>query len=441
MARRSTPRTGIRRLARPLVVIPMFVLLAAGAAGWVLVVDDDEAPAAGAETTEQIVEVTVEDISQTVSAEGTIEAETTADLAFDVSGTVTEVLVEAGDEVAVGDPLARIDSSELEAAVVEAEAAVDDAEAALAEVTDSDSDASDTEVAAREAQVESASVDLVTAVEDLAGATLTAPVDGSVASVSYEVGDVLGSEGTDGTDMTGSDTGSAPTADTGESDQGEETTAEGIQVVSTGTYVVTIEVDATEVDQLEEGQTAQVTPTTSSSSSGSTSEFPTMGDFGGSGGAIPSESGGETDEAEAAGEEVEGTVTSVGAVASTDSGVATFAVEITVEGSADEFFPGALAEVEIVYDEITDAVTVPSNAVQQVDGQETVTVADGDDREERAVTTGVTSGSTTEILEGLEAGEQVVIEMPSFGGTTSGEGGDGETGPTGDGSMVMPEGS
>jgi macrolide-specific efflux system membrane fusion protein len=129
-------------------------------------------------------------------------------------------------------------------------------------------------------------------------------------------------------------------------------------------------------------------------------------------------------------------------VASADSGVATFPVEITVEGSPDEFFPGALAEVAVVYEEIADAVTVPAMAVRQVDGQATVTVAEGDDREERAVTTGVTSGASIEIVEGLEPGEQVVVELPSFrdddsddGGPTGGPSG----GPTG-GPLVVQEG-
>ena len=413
------PRAGLRRLARPLVVAPVLAAVLVAAGTWfVLGRDDGTTPTAPEESAEQLVEVTVEDIDRTVSTEGTIEAETTADEVFDVSGTVTEVLVVAGDEVVAGAALARIDSSELEAGVASARAALDDAEAALADATDTD--ASDTEVSARRSQVDAAATDLVAAVEDRAGATLTSPVDGTVAAVGYEVGDVLGSSGTDGTDMTGTDTGSGATQPQG--DEGE--TTEGIQVVSTGTYVVTVDVDATEVDQLEVGQTARVTPTTSSSSSGGGGFGPPGGGGGPmvmSGDGVPTErsealEGDGGDVPEAAGSEVEGTVTSVGAVASADSGVATFPVEITVEGSADEFFPGAVAEVEIVHDQIADAVTVSAMAVSQVDGQATVTVADGDRREERAVTTGITSGASIQVVDGLEAGEQVVVERPSFVG-------------------------
>ena len=128
-------------------------------------------------------------------------------------------------------------------------------------------------------------------------------------------------------------------------------------------------------------------------------------------------------------------MTSVGAVASADSGVATFPVEITVQGSPDEFFPGAVAEIEVVHDQVTDAVTIPAMAVSQEDGQATVTVADGDEREERAITTGVTSGATIQVVEGLEAGEQVVISRPGLmvDGGPGGPGGANAGGPQDEG--------
>ncbi len=444
------PRTGIGRLLRPLVVVPALVVVGAAIGGGVVLGQDDGgAPADSvAAPTEQIVEAALGDVEQTISSEGTIEAESTADLAFDVSGTVTEVLVAAGDEVAAGDAVARIDTSELQAALLEAQAAVDDADAALAEV-EGDADATDAELAARTTQLASAVVARDDADEALAGATLTSPIAGTVASVGYEVGDVLGSGGADGTDLTGSGTGAGPQAGgsdgaTSPGGSGDDSSTGGIQVVSTGTYLITVEVDATEVDQVEAGQIAHVTPTTSSSSSagesfgfpgggmgpmamGPTTRSDATGADGASGAAAP----------EAAGAAVDGLVTSVGAVASTDSGVATFPVDVVVQGSPDEFFPGAVGQVEIVYDQVVDAVTVPAMAVRQVDGQATVTVADGDTREERAVTTGRTSGSSIEITEGLDAGEQVVVERPSFGGGGDGEdGGDGA--PTGmPGGMVV----
>lgn len=441
----GTPRTGIGRLVRPLVVVPALVVVGAAVGGGALLAQDDPPSETSSAPTEQVVDVTVEDLSQTISAEGTIEAATTSDLAFSVSGTVTEVLVAAGGEVAAGAPVARIDSSELEAALLEAQAAVDDADAARAEVAD-DGEATEAELTARETQLASAEATRDDAYEALAGATLTSPIAGTVASVGYQVGDVLGTDGADGTDVTGSDTGSGQPGggddQTGQ-DGGSGTTAGGIQVVSTGTYVVTVDVDATEVDQIAVGQVARVTPTTSSSSSDTSGgAFPGMG--GGPmamGPMASSESGdGGATIAEAAGDQVDGTVLSVGAVASADSGVATFPVDVVVAGSPDEFFPGAVGQVEVVYDEIVDAVTVPAMAVSQVDGQATVTVADGDDRVERAVTTGITSGTSIQVVDGLEAGEQVVISRPSFGGDPRSGGEGGGSGPAGAPGDLVVEG-
>jgi len=68
----------------------------------------------------------------TVSASGNIEPEARVALIFDVPGRVTEVLVEVGDTVQAGDPLARVDGEQLALQVRQAEAALDAAQAQLA---------------------------------------------------------------------------------------------------------------------------------------------------------------------------------------------------------------------------------------------------------------------------------------------------------------------
>jgi HlyD family secretion protein len=60
----------------------------------------------------------------TVSASGAILPEEQIALAFQVPGIVAEVLVEEGDTVRAGDPLARLDSSEFEAALANVTAAL-----------------------------------------------------------------------------------------------------------------------------------------------------------------------------------------------------------------------------------------------------------------------------------------------------------------------------
>lgn len=387
--------------------------------------DDAEASATeDVESAEQLVEVTSGSVSETVAGEGTIEPETTSDLAFGSSGTVTAVAVAVGDTVAAGDAVATIDSAELEADRAEAQATADDAVAAL---SDADSDATDAELAALEARVATANLALLEAQQAVDGATLTAPVAGTVTVVDYAVGDVLGSTGADGSSQSGSGTPSGAQIPSSGEDTSQEgaTASTGIRIVSTGTYTVGIDVPVADIDQVVVGQEALVTPTTSSSSA-------TDGGFGPGGGfpvgGMPpgmfgTDSDGTSEEATASGDQVSGTVTEVAAVADTSSGVAAFPVEVTVEGSPDAFFPGAVAEVEVVVSQREDVIQVPAFAVTTTDGTSTVTVAEGDAREERTVEVGETSGTMVEITSGLAVGEQVVVTLPGRPDADGGSGG------------------
>ena len=109
---------------------------------------------------------------------------------------------------------------------------------------------------------------------------------------------------------------------------------------------------------------------------------------------------------------------------------------MTVAFSDDsgDYNVGATVSVEITYDQVADAVQIPSFAVTTTDGASTVTVRSDAGDETRTVTKGLTEGTMVQITGGLEAGEEVVINLPagpgvggqggppSFGATTEGEG-------------------
>ncbi|MFV9502983.1 MAG: HlyD family secretion protein [Oscillochloridaceae bacterium umkhey_bin13] len=88
-----------------------------------------------------------------VSASGQITARRTADLAFRVPGTVTEILVDEGDTVRAGQPLVQLDLAELNLAVRQAEAGLAQAESGYQRLIDG---ASTEEVAAARAQLSQA---------------------------------------------------------------------------------------------------------------------------------------------------------------------------------------------------------------------------------------------------------------------------------------------
>ena len=448
--------TPLRKLAeqmkKPWVVMPLVALLALG--GWFAFRPDDGASADQTTATEQTVEATVGTMARTVSADGTLAAAETEDLSFGSAGTVTAVNVKAGDQVEAGDVLAEIDSAELEAAVSSAEATVADAEAQLAD--DQDADASDEQIAADESSLTSANDQLDAANEALEGAKLVATIDGTVASVDVSVGEELTSGGTGGTDQTGSSSGSGnsngnlPSSGGTQPGGGTDDTSSSadISLTSTGTFTVDLGFDSTDIADIEVGQVATIDLSSSSSSSG----FPGGGSFPG-GGAFPSggfsragtvDDSADADDASDGGDTqtttpaltqtesgVKGLVTEVGTVADASSGVASYPVTVMFSDDSGEFNVGATVTVDITYEEVEDAVQVPSFAVSTgTDGTSTVEVKTDGGTETRTVTTGLTSGSMVQITEGLDAGETVVIDLP---GRDAGAGNEDDSGSEGTG--------
>jgi HlyD family secretion protein len=88
-----------------------------------------------------------------VSASGSIEPRDRVSLSFEQPGLVDEVLVEVGDEVKKGDPLARLDSEQLALQVRQAQASLDSVKAQLAQL---EADARPEEIAAAEANLRAA---------------------------------------------------------------------------------------------------------------------------------------------------------------------------------------------------------------------------------------------------------------------------------------------
>jgi len=78
-------------------------------------------------------EVTQGDLVVQVSATGTIQPVNQIQVGAEISGMIEEVLVDFNDQVTAGQVLARLNTEELDAAVVQAEAALASAEATLAE--------------------------------------------------------------------------------------------------------------------------------------------------------------------------------------------------------------------------------------------------------------------------------------------------------------------
>ena len=74
-------------------------------------------------------------LALTVDATGSLAPHSKVSLAFETGGRVAETLVEEGDQVKAGQPLARLETDDLELQVTQAEAALAAAKAQLAQLT------------------------------------------------------------------------------------------------------------------------------------------------------------------------------------------------------------------------------------------------------------------------------------------------------------------
>lgn len=331
---------------RVLVVGAIAVAVVAAALTWWLR-RPEEATAATITST-----VSLQSFKETVSATGTIAPASQADLSFSVSGTVTAVYVAVGDAVAKGQVLAAVDDTLLASQVTAKQSALTAAKAKLAE----DSDASSAQLAADKASVAQAQSALAEAKESLAAAKLTASIDGTVAALDLEVGDVVGSGGGAGAQDASS--------------------AAQVTLVTPKAFVVDAQVATSDISDVTPGLQAQITPTGSS-------------------------------------EIVYGTVATVGKVATAQSnGAATFPVTVAVTGEQEGLYSGTSATVEIIVKQVDDVLAVPAQAIHQEDDETFVyRLVDGK-RTKTPVVLGTTYGQQTEVTEGLAEGDEV--ELATF---------------------------
>jgi membrane fusion protein, macrolide-specific efflux system len=359
----------------PGVTLPLAVLVAGGSVGaWLAT----RSPAS-ASPPYIYAPVTTTTMRQALSSSGTISPATTSTLSFSAAGQVTAVDATVGEKVTKGETLATMYSATLKAQVAQAEATLAGDQARLSQ--DEASGASSAQITADQATVNVDQSQLDTANAALSGATLTSPIDGIVTTVGYTAGEQVsggggggsggggsgGGSGSSGSGSSGSSSGS------GSSGSGSSGSSSSITVVSAND-VIDVSVAASVVDKIKAGDQVVI------SSEGATAA---------------------------------GTVASIGLIASTSSGVATFPVVIDVTGTPSGLYSGATATVSIIYNQLTDVVAVPAAAVQiSATGKAFVYAVLNGRQVATDVTTGLTNGGLTQITSGLTAGERVVVDIP-----------------------------
>jgi len=107
---------------------------------------------------------------------------------------------------------------------------------------------------------------------------------------------------------------------------------------------------------------------------------------------------------------LEGKVTGLGAVPKIDnSGIVSYTVTAVLDKPNERIFDGMSAFVTFIKKEKTNVLLISNKAIFIEEGKQYVQVRKADGTiEKRPITAGLSNGSQSEVIEGLEAGETVV---------------------------------
>jgi RND family efflux transporter MFP subunit len=310
----------------------------------------------GPESTPTTVNVTRGDIVKTVLVDGSLEMPNKAYLSFGATGTVEEVLVDEGHNVTKGQVLARLDAPSLESSVEMAELQVEIAQtqvkAARAQyekaqdLPGADEDAAKASWEIAKLNLKIAKLSLESAELNLEKAVIVAPFDGVVAGISITEGKEI----------------SAATLAT-----------PAISLVDTSEIEMRGFIDEIDIAIVKVGQEANIILD-----------------------ALPDE-------------EVKGELAFISPVGTTLAGVVSYDTRVTLENPVAGLRDGMSATAEITIERRDDVLSIPNRYIRGTLENPMVVVLVDEQVEEREITLGLTDGINTEVLSGLEEGEEVVL--------------------------------
>jgi len=325
---------------------------------------------------------TVGNISLTVSASGPISANAEYDMNFNVAGQVSAINVQVGQQVKASQTLATLKSTSLQDAVTQAQQSVANAQTTYNDAVNNG--ASQTVLDTDNNNVLTAQGQLKTAQDNLAATILTAPANATVASINGKVGQSAGASG-----------GSTSSS-----------TTPFIVLIDTSASDINALVNEADIGNVHVGQPAQFTVE-----------------------AYPSQT-------------FRASVTSVDLIGQTSGNVVVYPVHLRVDQhslNGTYLYPGMTATTTITTAERIGALLVsnaalsfPNTAVQAgaisrstlfsaFSGSSTARGTQSNSNQRIVlelkngklvpvvITTGLTNGTNTEVLSGLQPGDQVVV--------------------------------
>ena len=324
----------------------------------------------GSQSAITTVNVTRGDIVKTVLVDGNLEMPDKAYLSFGITGTVQEVLVAEGDNVTKDEVLARLDAPSLQSSVEVAELQVKIAENQVkvyraqyeiaqinldnaGSLPSQSKDVLEQQVDIARASWETAKVNLDIAELNLESAKLNldkakivAPFDGVVAAITIIEGEEISTAAL---------------------------ATPAITLVGTSGIEMQGYIDEVDVASVKPGQSANITLD-----------------------ALPNE-------------ELSGEVAFISLVSTIRAGVVSYAATITLEDPVAGLRDGMSATAAVIIERRDDVLLIPNRAIEGTLANPKVSVLVDGQIEERGITLGLSDGINTEVVSGLEEGEEVVL--------------------------------
>lgn len=321
-------------------------------------------------------------ISASVSGSGNVTVDQQATIDPTISGTVTGLSVSVGDAVKKGQVLFSIENDQLDVNLANAAASLKQAENAVFSANiakDQARDAYNTRTGTTlnknilKQKIESARAGIVVAEQNLVVAKLgyqkarddaskrrvTSPIDGTVNEINIKNGDDLGSNASSSAKVT------------------------PIIVGDLSTVKASVSVNEVDIAHVALGQKAMMTLSALDGLS------------------------------------LSGTVEKMDSLGTISSGIVTYSVTIGFDAPDERVKPGMSVSASIISDVKSDTLIVPNSAVKTDASGSYVQVLSNGVPEKKSVTTGLSNSTSTEIVKGLDVGENVVTKTVNSTATTS----------------------
>jgi HlyD family secretion protein len=118
-----------------------------------------------------------------------------------------------------------------------------------------------------------------------------------------------------------------------------------------------------------------------------------------------------------------GTVVEVGQAGDTIQGVVSFTVTVELTDADEQVKPGMTAAVNVVVEEVVDALLIPNRSVRLVDGERVVYLLKDGLPEPVTITLGASSDTMSVLLSGdINEGDLIILNPPAFQGGPFGGG-------------------